>query len=151
MGQKPPGEILVIRVVAVVTGKLDDFAVGECFVPADPDFDAENHLRPLIDHAGNMPLNDLDERLLGLDIVGHGGGQWQLVVRGEELISIETGLHADRSATCRVDIGTYAELVSGRTTWKQAFVTKSAELNGNGRSMAEYATILDQLASLSVK
>ena len=98
-----------------------------------------------------MTLSNLDERFLGLDIVGHGGGQWQLVVRGEELISVETGLHADRLATCRVDIGTYADLVSGRTTWRQAFLTKSAELSGNGRSVAEYATILDQLASLSVK
>ncbi len=119
--------------------------------PIEPEFDAENHLRPLIDHAGNMTLSNLDERFLGLDIVGHGGGQWQLVVRGEELISVETGLHADRLATCRVDIGTYADLVSGRTTWRQAFLTKSAELSGNGRSVAEYATILDQLASLSVK
>ena len=98
-----------------------------------------------------MTLNDSDERLLGLDIVGHGGGQWQLVVRGEELISVETGMHADRLATCRVDIGTYAELVGGQTTWRQALLTKSAELTGNGRNVAEYAKILDQLSSLSVK
>jgi hypothetical protein len=119
--------------------------------PNDPEFDAESHLRPLIDQAGNVALIDSDERLLGLDIVGHGGGQWQLVVRGDDLISVETGLHIDRTATCRVDIGTYAELVSGRTTWQQAFLTKSAELSGNGRSAAAYATILEQLASLSVK
>ena len=98
-----------------------------------------------------MTLNDSDERLLGLDVVGHGGGQWQLVVRGEELISVETGMHADRSATCRVDIGTYADLVSGRTTWQQAFFTKAAELSGNVKSIDVYATVLDQLATLSVK
>ena len=119
--------------------------------PIEPDFDAEGHLQPLIDQAGGVRLSDTDERLLGLEIVGHGGGQWQLVVRGDELIGVETGIHADRLATCHLDIQTYAELVHGRTTWQQAFLTGSAELNGNGRSISEYATILEQLVAQPVK
>ena len=119
--------------------------------PLDPEFDAEVHLQPLIEQAGNVSLGEADERLLGLEIVGHGGGQWQLVVRGDELIGVETGVHADRLATCQLDISTYAALANGKTTWQQAFLNGAAQLSGNGRSMTEYATILEQLVAQPVK
>lgn len=119
--------------------------------PVNPDFDAEGHLQPMIDQAGTAPLADSDERLLGLEIVGHGGGQWQLVVRGDELIGVETGVHADRLATCQLEIDTYAALVQGRMTWRQAFLNGAAKLSGNGRTVEEYATILEQLVPQPVK
>lgn len=114
--------------------------------PVEPEFDAEGHLQPMIDQAGHRE-DDSRERLLGLEIFGHGGGQWQLVVRGDELVGVEVGIHADRAATCQLEIGTYADLVQGRTTWKQAFLNGSARLNGNGRSSSEYEAILDQLVA----
>ncbi len=117
----------------------------------DPEFDAEAHLQPFVDQAGNARLGENDERLLGLEIVGHGGGQWQLVVRGEELVGVETGIHSDRLATCQLDISTYSELAHGNRTWQQAFLDGSARLRGNGRSTAEYATILEQLFAQSVR
>lgn len=136
--------------------KLSQIAIASGFPtpskkPIEPEFDAEEHLAPLIEQAGNVSLDESYERLLGLEIVGHGGGQWQLVVRGDELIGVETGVHADRLATCQVDINTYAELAHGRTTWNQAFHSGSARLNGNGRSMSDYATILEQLVVQPVK
>jgi len=114
--------------------------------PIDPEFDAEVHLQPLIEQAGLAHVGEDDERLLGLEILGHGGGQWQLVVRGHDLVGVETGIHADRLATCQLDIATYADLAQGRTTWKQAFLNGSARLDGNGRSIKDYAAILEQLA-----
>ena len=119
--------------------------------PIEPDFDAESHLQPLIEQVGNSLLSDEDERLLGLEIVGHGGGQWQLVVRGDDLIGVETGVHTDRLATCQLDIGTYAALANGQTTWQQALLNGSAQLTGNGRSVSEYAMILEQLVAHAVK
>ena len=119
--------------------------------PIEPDFDAESHLQPLIEQVGNSLLSDEDERLLGLEIVGHGGGQWQLVVRGDDLIGVETGVHTDRLATCQLDIDTYAALANGQTTWQQALLNGSARLTGNGRSVSEYALILEQLVAHAVK
>ena len=116
-----------------------------------PDFDVETHLLPMIDQAGCADLGETDERLLGLEVTGHGGGQWQLIVRGDELISVETGLHPDRLATCRLNVGVYADLVQGRRSWLQAFEEGSAELLGNGRTQEEYATILDQLVAQTVQ
>lgn len=119
--------------------------------PIEPAFDAEDHLQPLIDQASNSSFNEADERLLGLEIVGHGGGQWQLLVRGEELIGVETGVHADRIATCHLDIHTYAALAHGRKTWKQALTDGSARLSGNGRGTTKYSSILEQLIAQPVK
>lgn len=119
--------------------------------PIDPDFDVEEHLQPFVEQTSKSSFSDADERLLGLEVVGHGGGQWQLLVRGGELIGVETGVHIDRMATCCLDVQTYAALVDGRTTWKQAILDGSARLNGNGRSLTEYATILEQLVAQPVK
>jgi thioester reductase-like protein len=116
-----------------------------------PDFDVETHLQPYIDQAGPIELGEMEERLLGLEVTGHGGGQWQLIVRGDEIISAEVGLHPDRQATCRVEIGNYADLVQGRSTWREAFLSGAAVLNGNGRSTDEYAAILEQLVVQPVK
>lgn len=117
--------------------------------PIDPEFDAEAHLLPLIDQAGSR-ADDARERLLGLQILGHGGGQWQLVVRGDELVGVEVGIHSDRAATCQLEIGTYADLVQGKTTWREAFLNGSARLDGNGRSDTAYSAILEQLVAQPV-
>ena len=86
-----------------------------------------------------------------MEIVGHGGGQWQLVVRGGDLIGVEIGVHADRLATCQLDIGTYASLAQGQTTWRDVLKSGVAKLSGNGRTVSEYANILDQLVHQPVK
>lgn len=119
--------------------------------PIEPEFDAESHLQPLIDQAGSIHSAETDERLIGLEILGHGGGQWQLVVRGDELIGVETGVHADRLATCKLDIDTYAALAQGQTTWQAALQSGAARIEGNGRELSDYATILEQLIAQPVK
>lgn len=119
--------------------------------PIEIEFDVESHLQPLVEQAGNARLDETYERLLGLDIVGQGGGQWQLVVRGDELAGVETGVHSDRLATCQLDVTTYAELAQGKTTWEKAIREGSVRLSGNGRDASDYAAILDQLVAPAVK
>jgi thioester reductase-like protein len=119
--------------------------------PIDPEFDVDEHLQPLIEQANRSLFSESEERLLGLDVAGHGGGQWQLVVRGDELVGIETGIHADRAATCYLDVQTYASLAGGRTTWKEALTDGSVRFEGNGRSIKEYTKLLEQLMSEPVK
>ena len=118
--------------------------------PIEPDFDAERHLQPLLDQAGANLSRCGDERLIGLDIAGHGGGQWQLIVAGRELISVETGLHPDRSATCHLDIQTFADLMQGKITWKQAFAKGTTQISGTQTGTLEYLSILEQLVAQTV-
>ncbi|WP_373653468.1 SDR family oxidoreductase [Schlesneria sp. DSM 10557] len=119
--------------------------------PIEPEFDAATHLKPLIDQAGVPLQTEAEERVLGLDIAGHGGGQWQLIARGHELISVELGIHADRAATCHLDINTFADLVQGRTTWRQGLNSGSVRITGNGHGVGDYAKILDQLVTAPVR
>ena len=113
--------------------------------PVDPEFDVESLLAPLIEQSGRQSSHTSDERLLGLDVCGHGGGQWQVIVRGEAIIGVETGVHVDRKATCRLNVETFASLANGRISWREALQSGTAQLRGNGRTLDQYTDILDQL------
>lgn len=113
--------------------------------PINPDFDVESLLQPLLEQTDRHPPRSTDERLLGLDVHGHGGGQWQIIVRDDQIIGVETGIHEDRLATCCLDVDTFAALAQGRTTWDEAINSGVAEIQGNGRTTRQYASLLEQM------
>jgi hypothetical protein len=117
--------------------------------PLVPDFDVETHLQPLVDQTSADQVRSSDERLLGLDVRGHGGGQWQLIVRDGQIVGLEPGNHDDRQATCSLEVTTFAELTQGKTTWEAALRSGSAQLSGSGRSIRQYAQILEQLTAVA--
>ena len=118
--------------------------------PVEPEFDVEAHLQPLSDQMSEIAPQATDERLLGLDVYGHGGGQWQVIVRGRQIVGLEIGNHDDRQATCRLDVETFAALAQGTITWYDALRSGAAEISGNGRSAGQYAKILEQLVAIPV-
>lgn len=118
--------------------------------PVDPEFDVESHLQPLMDQVSDIPPQVSDKRLLGLEVRGHGGGQWQLIVRGEQIVGLEIGNHNDRQATCHLDVDTFAALAQRTTTWDNALRSGAAEISGNGRATSRYSQILDQLVAIPV-
>lgn len=113
-----------------------------------PEFDVESHLQPLIDQSPPTEIRSSDERLLGLEVLGHGGGQWQLIVRGEQIVGLEIGNHDDRKATCRLDVETFAALARGTTTWDDALRSGAAQISGVGRSMRQYSRVLEQIVAI---
>ncbi|MEK6261675.1 MAG: SDR family oxidoreductase [Planctomycetota bacterium] len=118
--------------------------------PIDPEFDVESLLTPLIEQTDQHPPRSSDERLLGLEVCGHGGGQWQVIVRGDEIVGVETGLHEDRLATCRLNVDTFASLAQGQTNWNDAFRSGAAQIRGNGRTMDQYSKLLEQMLAQTV-
>ena len=118
--------------------------------PVDPEFDVELLLAPLMEQTDEHPPRSSDERLLGLEVCGHGGGQWQVIVRGDEIVGVETGLHEDRLATCRLNVETFASLAQGQTSWDDAFQSGSAEIRGNGRTLNQYSKLLEQMLAQTV-
>lgn len=118
--------------------------------PLIPDFDVETHLQPLVDQVSIETVQVADERLLGLNVRGHGGGQWQLVLRGDQIVGLEPGNHDDRKATCHLDVETFAAVARGTTTWDAALRTGAVEIEGNGRTIDEYVVILEQLLMAAV-
>ena len=135
--------------------KLSRIVVEEGFPepskrPVDPEFDVESLLTPLIELTDQHPPQSSDERLLGLEVCGHGGGQWQVIVRGDEIVGIETGLHEDRLATCRLNVETFASLVQGQTNWNDALQSGAAQIRGNGRTIDQYSRLLEQMLAQAV-
>lgn len=118
--------------------------------PQELEFDAQDALQPWLERGAQVPLHQPTKRELGLDVHGPGGGQWQLLVHDDQVVGLETGIHAERAAVCRLEVGEFADLVRGKQSWDAAFASGSAELIGNGRSIAEYAALLDQLLGVEV-
>ena len=73
-----------------------------------------------------------------------------MIVRGDEIVGIETGLHEDRLATCRLNIETFASLAQGQTNWDDAFRSGAAEIRGNGRTLDQYSRLLEQMLAQMV-
>lgn len=117
--------------------------------PSMPKFDTIDYLEPLLQDETRLAITSRDQRLLGLDVHGHGGGQWQLVVRGDQVVGVEMGIHEARRATCELSVETFADLAQGKTTAAQALRTGRARISGNGRSTEEYADLLQQLITVS--
>lgn len=114
--------------------------------PPEFEFDADQVVQSWMDAA--TPTEG--QRLLGLDVRGPGGGQWQLVINKGQLAAVETGLHSERLCVCRTDVSTFARLVQGRQSWSTALHDGSAQLIGNGLPPQEYTAILDQLLGVAV-
>jgi thioester reductase-like protein len=135
--------------------KLSRAAIDEGFPtptkkPVDFEFVAQEALQPWLERGAQLTRREPRERLLGLDIFGPGGGQWQLLVQDRQVVGAETGIHAERAAICRLDAATFADLVSGQQTWDSAFSGGSAQLVGNGLTQGEYAALLDQVVGVPV-
>ncbi|MFO0919011.1 MAG: SDR family oxidoreductase [Planctomycetaceae bacterium] len=116
--------------------------------PPELDFDADEQMQPLLEQGRQSQWSDTNsQRLLGLDVRGPGGGQWQLVVRGPAILGAELGIHESASAVCRLNVDTFAALLQGQLSWSEALSTQAAEIQGNGRSTSEYGQLLEQLFS----
>lgn len=114
--------------------------------PTPVEFDADAALQAW----GDPSLRPEGQRLLGLDIRGKGGGQYQLVFDEGQLVGVEPGLHPERLCVCRTDIQTFARLLQGRSTWSEAADGGHLQFVGNGRLPTEYVQLLDQLGSATV-
>lgn len=119
--------------------------------PLELDFDVDEFLQPLVEQGRQMNWSDpQSQRLMGLDVRGPGGGQWQLIFRDRQVLGAESGVHSEAHAVCRLDVATFAELIQGRRSLTDALNTGAAVIEGNGRSTAEYGTLLEQVLSLAV-
>ena len=118
--------------------------------PIDLDFDAQDALLPWLERGARLAHCESHEKLLGLNVLGSGGGQWQLLVNDGQVVGALTGIHAERAATCRLDVTTFAEVMRGKQSWETALTEGAAEIIGNGMTAQEYAAVLDQLAGVEV-
>ena len=112
--------------------------------PKELEFDADEFLQPLIEQ-GRQVGSDSRQRSLGLDIRGPGGGQYQLIVRDDQILGAECGVHPETHAVCRLDVRTFSDLIHGRKNLRDALRAGQAVMEGNGRSVTAYSELLEQV------
>lgn len=112
----------------------------------DPEFDAYEHLEPLLQSTGTEKHpHPTAGRLLGLQVVGHGGGQWHVVWQDGKVIGADIGLSDRCSAVYQLNVGTFASLAHGRMTVDQAVETGDVVILGNGLPKPELTGVLQQV------
>lgn len=114
----------------------------------EPDFDAQAHLQPLLGAGTQLSSSDEPDHIWGLNITGHGGGQWQLLARDGQLLGAEQGLLDGRSQY-RMAIETFAELAEGRLSPHEALETGRVQVEGNGVPKRELAALLEQVVNVT--
>lgn len=125
----------------------DDFP-GPSKRPAQPEFDVESHLQSIVEQDVESNRQAGEERLLGIDVRGHGGGQWQLITRGDQIVGLENGNHEDCQAICQMDVTTYSSLAQGRSTWEKELHSGAVKFFGFERSRHQYLRILKQIVAI---
>jgi thioester reductase-like protein len=111
----------------------------------EPDFDSTTHFESLVE-AGAELLDDEKYIEVGLDITGHGGGQWRVQVEDGLVVGAEIGLTDCGAATFHLDVGTFATLVQGDTTTEQAVRSGAIRITGVRTDENELLDVLQQVA-----
>lgn len=113
----------------------------------NPPFDTYEHLEPLLQSSESNKPTPAAGRLLGLQVVGHGGGQWHVVWNDGKVIGADMGLSDRCSAVYELNVDTFASLAKGDLTADQAVATGEVVILGNGLSKKELTGVLQQVAS----
>ena len=116
--------------------------------PAEPEFDAHRYLEPLV-QASPDTIGQCGERLLCLQVDGHGGGQWHLVMKDGAVIAAEMGIDSRCSATYHLDVHTFASMARGQLTADEALAAGDVVIKGNGLSKRELSGVLQQVAAVA--
>jgi thioester reductase-like protein len=113
--------------------------------PIEPEFDTHSHLEGLLQTSlPDRPQAPLG-RLLGLQVDGHGGGQWHLMWREGKVVGADVGLADSCSAVYRLNVDTFASLASGEVTAAHAVAVGDVVILGNGLSKPELTGVLQQV------
>lgn len=57
---------------------------------------------------------------MGLRVTGNGGGDWNVLVSGDEIVGAEIGLHPQCEASVEFDVDTLLSLSQGQLTPEEA-------------------------------
>jgi thioester reductase-like protein len=113
----------------------------------EPDFDTATHFKSLIKAGAKLP-NDEQYVEVGLNITGHGGGQWRVQVDDGLVVGAEVGLSERCAATFHLDVDSFAILVQGDTTVQQTMQNGAIRVTGDRSEDSDLHDVLQQAALL---
>lgn len=133
---------------------MSAYAIGVNFdgpraKPLHPVFDAFRALEPLVEAVDQLNDSPDDLPRLGLQISGHGGGQWHLLLRNGTVVAADVGIDPGCKATLGLDVETFASLARRQLTADEAFSNGRLQLSGSGFPRQKLIRILQDLADSS--
>ncbi|NQU20149.1 MAG: SDR family oxidoreductase [Candidatus Nealsonbacteria bacterium] len=127
--------------------RLMEFAIRSGFGrprprPIRPEFDVQRHLDNLLQARNQFLETPNGQTHLGLEVLGPGGGQWELMLEGTRAVAASEGVSPRCSATFRLDSGTYRQLAGRRMSVARAVEAGQVAIDGNGMPRHELAAAL---------
>lgn len=117
--------------------------------PTHPAFDAHHVLERLVDAIDQLTGSTDAHTRLGLQISGHGGGQWHLLLRDGNVVAADYGIAASCKSTLDLDVETFAMLARRQITADEAFTAGRLKVTGNGFPRQKVIRILQDFAHSS--
>lgn len=101
------------------------FATGVNFnSPRDrlltPIYDVRAALEPFLENADQTEETTRRLERFGLQVMGHGGGQWQLLADENAVVSADMGIPDPCDAVLEMEVDEFGPLIEGKTTAEQA-------------------------------
>jgi len=127
--------------------RLAEFAIRSGFGrprprPIRPEFDVQRHLDALLRARSRFLEVPNGRTHLALEVLGPGGGQWELMLEGTRAVAARKGVSPQCSATFRLDSGTYRQLVSRQLSVARAVEAGHVAIEGNGMEPCKLAAVL---------
>jgi len=133
--------------------KLSKYAMSVNFTsprakPIEPKFDVSAALEPLLAAAEPAPETVAAETRLGLRVTGHGGGDWSLVIRENEIAAAGVGIHPRCAALVECDIDVFASLASGESSVEERLASGKLSIHGDATLRPGILLAFTRLAEL---
>lgn len=114
--------------------------------PVEPKFDVSATLEPLLEAAQSSETVPRGALRLGLRVTGHGGGDWSLIVKGNELTSADVGIHPKCTAVVECDVDAFGALTRGDAAVETALARGDIALRGDASARPQIITAFRHLA-----
>jgi nucleoside-diphosphate-sugar epimerase len=109
--------------------------------------DAAQNLLPLVRAADGLSVRK-DERRIGLQVLGQGGGQWSLVFDGAAPLAARPGLESDCLLTCHLSSQTFSALAGKQVSVEQAVYSGSVIVEGPWASDRQALDVLQNVVAV---
>jgi thioester reductase-like protein len=113
--------------------------------PIEPKFDVSAALEPFLEAANPAASLSAGTTRVGVRVTGHGGGDWSLVVAGEEIASVDVGIHPGCACVAECQVDTFAALVRGHLAVEPALARGDLVLTGDSGARAPLAAIFRRI------
>lgn len=117
------------------------------FKKVEPAFDVAGHLEKQV--GTNGPPAATGAERVDVQVNGSGGGQWQVLVSGDQLCRIERGLSERQALKCYMTSETFRRLVERQLSVPQSIDAGKVLLEGNSDSQKGFPQMLEKLISSS--